>query len=272
MNSNILLITELGYNKLKAYLEDYQESSVAPQNLQVFNYLNNEVRVIMRDGEPWFVGKDVAEVLGYKLARKALQDHVDTDDVLKWNVTDSLGREQETTIINESGLYSLILSSKLPTAKQFKRWVTREVLPSIRKTGGFSVTRVEEPTEIIITEEPTLLDEVRIKIGEVIASCPKYNLVALLSVYEKFLSQDVIDYYNSLKIQNTPSQQTIIEARVPPDYANAIKNALAEKQITQVELAKRIGISESSISYYVNNKHIPSETTFLRIMNELKRR
>ena len=89
-------------------------------------------------GEPWFVGKDVARRLGYINHRKALRDHVDEED-RKDGVTirDSIGRDQEATFINESGLYSLILASKLPQAKAFKRWVTREVLPQIRKTGGY---------------------------------------------------------------------------------------------------------------------------------------
>lgn len=104
--------------------------------LQIFNYNNNQVRTVQRNGEPWFVGKDVAGILGYSNSRKALADHVDEDDK---GVTkcDTLGGTQDLTVINESGLYSLILSSKLPTAKQFKRWVTSEVLPSIRKTGGY---------------------------------------------------------------------------------------------------------------------------------------
>lgn len=78
----------------------------------------------MIDNEPWFVGKDVAEALGYSKERNALDRHVDKDDALKRGITDSMGRIQQMTIINESGLYSLILSSKLPTAKQFKHWVT----------------------------------------------------------------------------------------------------------------------------------------------------
>ena len=80
------------------------------------------------NGEPWFVGKDVAEVLGYRLARKALYDHVEDDDKKGVPIQNPLGGKQEMTIINESGLYSLILSSKLPQAKEFKRWVTLEVL------------------------------------------------------------------------------------------------------------------------------------------------
>lgn len=95
-----------------------------------------ELRTVEIDGEPWFVGKDVAEALGYSNARKAVLVHVDAEDkgVTKW---DTLGGTQQMTIINESGLYSLILSSKLPSAKEFKHWVTSEVLPSIRKNGAY---------------------------------------------------------------------------------------------------------------------------------------
>lgn len=95
------------------------------------------LRTIEIDGEPWFVGKDVAAALGYTKERNALDKHVDKDDALKRGVTDSMGRTQQMTIINESGLYSLIFSSKLPSAKEFKHWVTSEVLPSIRKNGAY---------------------------------------------------------------------------------------------------------------------------------------
>ena len=98
------------------------------------------LRVIEQDGEPWLVGKDVAEALGYTNPRKALADHVDSEDKRQGDgvtIRDSIGREQAATLINESGLYALVLSSKLPTAKKFKRWVTSEVLPSIRKHGGY---------------------------------------------------------------------------------------------------------------------------------------
>ena len=104
--------------------------------IQVFNYNDSTVRTIFKDGEPWFVGKDVALVLGYANPSKALSDHVDNDDKLNNETLSSLG-QRGGWLINESGLYSLILSSKLPTAKQFKRWVTSEVLPQIRKTGKY---------------------------------------------------------------------------------------------------------------------------------------
>jgi prophage antirepressor-like protein len=97
--------------------------------IQIFkNDRFGEVRTMVINDEPWFVGKDVAEVLGYRLARKALYDHVEDDDKKGVPIQNPLGGKQEMTIINESGLYSLILSSKLPQAKEFKRWVTLEVL------------------------------------------------------------------------------------------------------------------------------------------------
>ena len=96
-----------------------------------------KVRTVEMDGKSYFVGKDVAEALGYSKPLNALSVHVEKDDSLKQGLTDSLGRKQETILINESGLYSLILSSKLESAKRFKHWVTSEVLPSIHKSGGY---------------------------------------------------------------------------------------------------------------------------------------
>lgn len=104
--------------------------------LQVFNNSEfGEVRTIEHDGEPWFVGKDVAAALGYKNSRQALATNVEEEDRGVHSV-DTPSGTQEMAIINESGLYSLVLSSKLPTAKAFKRWITSEVIPSIRKHGA----------------------------------------------------------------------------------------------------------------------------------------
>ena len=109
--------------------------------LQIFKNPDfGEIRTIEKDGEPWFVGKDVATALGYKEATKAAREKVDDEDRGVSKI-DTPSGTQEMTIINESGLYSLVLSSKLPTAKKFKRWVTSEVIPSIRKTGGYSLPR-----------------------------------------------------------------------------------------------------------------------------------
>jgi anti-repressor protein len=107
-------------------------------DMQIFNNPEfGKVRTIVKNNEPWFVGKDVADALGYKETAKAIRERVDDDDK-GVSILDTPGGKQKMTIINESGLYSLILSSKLPTAKKFKHWVTSEVLPDIRKHGLYA--------------------------------------------------------------------------------------------------------------------------------------
>ena len=109
--------------------------------LQVFkNQEFGSVRTLVIDNEPWFVGKDVAEILGYSNPRDAISKHVDSEDKNTVAIRDGITRgNPNQTVINESGLYSLVLSSKLPSAKKFKRWVTSEVLPALRKTGQYQV-------------------------------------------------------------------------------------------------------------------------------------
>lgn len=125
------------------------------QELKTFKFENQQVRTLTIDEEPYFLGKDVAVILGYSNSRKALQDHVDLEDK-KDGVTirDSIGREQTPVVINESGLYSLIMSSKLPTAKKFKRWVTSEVLPTIRKHGAYMT---DQKIEEVLTDPDTII-------------------------------------------------------------------------------------------------------------------
>ncbi len=117
-----------------------------------------EIRTTVVNGEPWFVGKDAAQLLGYSNTRKAIADHVDDDDK---GVTkcDTLGGTQNMTIINESGLYSLILSSKLTDAKKFKRWVTAEVLPAIRRHGLYAVDALLDNPDFAIQAFTALKEE-----------------------------------------------------------------------------------------------------------------
>ncbi len=122
-------------------------------NTTAITTFNNEefgnVRTLTIDGDPWFVGKDIAECLGYSNTKDALRKHVDSEDKIMGSqnatpsITDNLGRKQFPTFINESGVYSLILGSKLESAKKFKRWVTSEVLPSLRKTGTYTVVTAQ---------------------------------------------------------------------------------------------------------------------------------
>lgn len=148
--------------------------------LQVFeNPEFGTVRTIIKNGEPYFVGKDVASILGYTAERNAIAAHVDEEDKLTHRFSAS-GQNREMTIINESGLYSLILSSKLPAAKKFKRWVTSEVLPSIRKTGGYNVKHDDalqsKRVEIMERNARTRAANLLLKIAER-TNIPEYKAV-----------------------------------------------------------------------------------------------
>ena len=131
-----------------------------------------KVRTIMIDGEPWFVGKDVAESLGYSNTRKALADHVDEDDKTDGvTIRDSIGRDQTPVVINESGVYSLVFSSKLEGAKRFKHWVTSEVLPSIRKHGMYATENtlqqmINNPDMIVMMAQRMLDEKARADTAE----------------------------------------------------------------------------------------------------------
>ncbi len=137
--------------------------------LQIFE--SNEfgkIRTVEKDGVPWLVGKDVAQALGYVNPRKALSDHVDDEDKTDGvTIRDSIGREQKPILINESGLYALIFGSKLESARRFKRWVTSEVLPAIRKTGAYG-------------------SDNRKWLAELISKTPKENLAYILELYPEY--------------------------------------------------------------------------------------
>jgi len=124
--------------------------------IQKFKFKESEIQAIQKDGEPWFVAKDVCETLGYLNTSKAISDHVEEDD--RYN--ESLERGGTMVFINESGLYSLILRSKKPEAKTFKKWVTSEVLPQIRKTGSYSKPKsLEEISLLAITGLTAKIEE-----------------------------------------------------------------------------------------------------------------
>lgn len=187
--------------------------------IQIFNNSQfGNVRTTVIDGEPYFVGKDVASILGYAKPRNALAMHVDEDDALKQGVIDDRGRMQETTFINESGLYSLIISSKLPNAKKFKRWVTSEVLPAIRKTGAYSVSIPK-----------SLPEALRAYAQEVEEHNKAKEIIALQEqqIAEFKPKQDYLD-----KILSSPTALTITQ--IASDYnltARALNKILNEERV-----------------------------------------
>lgn len=167
------------------------------------------VRTMEQDGEPWFVGKDVATILGYANASKAVLSHVDDEDktFVMLDIADSQNGnvsvgQSKTALINESGLYSLILSSKLPTAKKFKRWVTSEVLPAIRRTGSYNTPQIPQGRELLalavleaqktITEQSQQIMEMKPHaiLGQAITSA---NTSILVGDMAKILRQNGID-------------------------------------------------------------------------------
>ena len=159
-------------------------------DLKIFeNEQFGSIRTVMINNEPWFVGKDVAEILAYNEPHKAITRHVDEEDRTKHPIL-SNGGMQESWLINESGLYSLILSSKLPTAKEFKRWVTSEVLPSIRKTGTYTKPTAQNP-EIAQTRAAAMMLNAKSRIATQMMKLwtaagvePQYQALAMNDYYE----------------------------------------------------------------------------------------
>lgn len=178
-----------------------------------------ELRTLEINNEPYFVGKDIAETLDYKEPHKAIVKHIDEDDRIKYPITDELGRKQETWLINESGLYSLIMSSKLPNAKRFKRWVTSEVLPSIRKTGGY-----------IAGEENMTEDELILKAMNVLNT----------------KVENLKERNRQLEIDNEKQNQLIGELKPKADYTDRI---LQSKGTTKVNvIANDYGFSATAFN------------------------
>lgn len=171
-----------------------------------------EVRVLEQEGEPWFVGKDIAKVLGYNNPLEAVRDHVDEEDkgVSKM---DTPGGKQNIIIINESGLYSLILRSQLPEAKAFKRWITHEVIPSIRKTGGYIQGQEQMSDEEIIANA--------MKVANRILEERERRIAALEQ--EKALMAPKADYFDAL---------------VDKNLLTNFRDAAKEIGVTQTELIK----------------------------------
>lgn len=188
-------------------------SNTINNEIQVFNNANfGQVRSMLIDGEPWFVGKDVAEALGYTNSNKALVDHVDIEDK---GVTKcyTLGGMQNLTIINESGLYSLIMSSKLPKAKEFKHWVTSEVLPTIRKTGSYG--KLKE------LSAPQILDDT-------------LNADVLFLIASKWKADS--DKRKELEVRVAELEAQIKTQQVQPVISEATKVAIKEAKVEQHRL------------------------------------
>ena len=183
--------------------------------LQIFeNKEFGKIRTVDIKGEPYFVGKDVADILGYSNTRKALKDHVDGEDKNTVTIRDGNKGNPNQVIINESGLYSLILSSKLPSAKKFKRWVTNEVLPTIRKHGMYATDELIANPDIAIAAFQALKEE--------------------------------REQRKRLEFENSRQKQIIGELKPKADYTDIILQSKSLVTITQI--AKDYGMSGSAMN------------------------
>ena len=201
--------------------------------LRIFeNEKLGKIRSTMIDDEPWFVGKDVAYALHYRNQSKAVSEHVDEEDkrFIMVDIADSQNGnvpigQTKTAFINESGLYSLILGSKLERAKEFKRWVTSEVLPTLRKTGHYSMST---PTR-----------EEYLKVAQMVVKCPNKRIPVLLTV----LSKAGFDFTD-----NTKDKTVVVEA-VKKDNSDAEMVALMKK-FSVKQLIEILHLPKTSIYYY----------------------
>lgn len=222
--------------------------------LQIFdNPEFGRIRGLMLDGDPWFVGKDVAGALGYSNPRKALGDHVDDADK---GVTkrDTLGGMQNITIINESGLYSLILSSKLPTAKRFKHWVTSEVLPAIRKTGRYEMEVSAAPARYAPTR-PLTTDDYE-DAARTIAKCHNSRLPLVIDLYRKA----------GLDIQEISAEETpqLSDERRKADFVKLLN------QYSLKDLCEKLQMPKASVYYYRIGKVFPHDGRYNEIIQILE--
>lgn len=200
--------------------------------LQVFaNPEFGQVRSLSIDGEPWFVGKDVATILGYSNTRDALDRHIDQEDKNTVVIRDGIQGNPNMTIINESGLYSLILSSKLPDAKRFKQWVTSEVLPAIRKTGSYELNAYK-PKVSSVGEVIKLVELTRTMMEEQGCS-PNKIAEAVKQICNQF-NIHLPDFFVKPKettIQDAMSMIDFIYEHEKPTYQNFLEFQITVKQL-----------------------------------------
>lgn len=213
------------------------------------------VRGLMIDGEPWLVGKDVALVLGYSNSRDALSRHVDDEDKNTVVFHDGTSGNPNMTIINESGLYSLIFSSKLPNAKKFKHWVTSEVLPAIRKTGQYK--REEAGRGVTVDDY--------LKAASIVATCRNERLRYVLG----FLKQAGIEHNvkENEECQN-PGFETEQDAKAAA--VERMRQVKVDKDFSYTQLGRILGIDKVQIHRYVNGQVFPSFPRALFIIERLK--
>lgn len=234
--------------------------------LQVFNNPEfGEIRSLLIESEPWFVGKDVSTALGYTNTRDALRNHVDKEDKNTIANHDGNKGNPNMTIINESGLYSLIFSSKLESAKKFKRWVTAEVLPQIRKTGSYGINECVAEKNTNTTGNETLTH-----CAEIMASCTDDNRPYVLAILQRVIPD--IKQYNSCdrRIETKPARKCMSHEGfdIPFDYEK-FDRVMKARRISNHKFASRINSYAESISKWRRGVCAPCTENRNRICDAL---
>lgn len=209
---------------------------------QIFNFEQNEVRTVLVNEEPYFVGKDIAEILGYSNTPKAIRDHVDEEDKTQNDSFTVNGTA--LVLINESGLYSLILKSKLPSAKKFKRWVTSEVLPAIRKHGGYLT-----PEKV---EEALLNPDTIIQLATQLKEERTGRLIAEQKIAEY---EPKISYLDSI----LSSTDSVTISQIAADYGMSPQQM--NKLLHKLGIQKKVGNQWLLCKKHMNQGYTKSHTT-----------
>lgn len=213
-------------------------------NIQVFNNPEfGDIRTVEIDGEPWFVGKDVADNLGYQNGSRDINRHVDEDDKQKMMLFDG-NQKKETIIINESGLYALILGSKLPSAKRFQHWVTSEVLPSIRKTGAY----VQQEVKV-----PDVSPELIVRCAEIISASSTDKIPYVLEI----LKHIIPDLGNSVSAEVTKAPRLSQAGYTVPFNGGKLLDVLNARNMSIAEFARLVGIKSDRIYEYCDGRRKP---------------
>lgn len=211
--------------------------------LQTFNFEAQEVRTVIKNNEPWFVGKDVADILEYARADNAVRAHVDEEDKLTHQISAS-GQMRNMTIVNESGLYALIFGSKLPKAKAFKRWVTKEVLPSIRKHGMYAT---ENTIEQMLNDPDTaiqLLETIKQERAE-----------------KALLEQQIAEYEPKISYLDTilSSKDTVTITQIAADYGMSAQ--AMNKLLNELNVQHKVGGQWILYRKHMRHGYTKSHTT-----------
>lgn len=226
----------------------------AMDELQVFSSPDfGDIRTMIIDGEAWFVGKDVAAALGYAKPENALSAHIDEEDKTTTLIQGTGSNyKSKTILINESGLYSLILSSKLPSARKFKRWVTSEVLPTLRKTGRYNIVTAPAPAEqrILTTDD-------YLKAASIVAACRSERLPYVMH----YLTRGGFD-----------APQIADADRSRADSAQAIRmirDVKATYGMSNAQIGRIVGLDRTQVSCYANGQRGMSAQRAARIVQQL---